>query len=190
MSRKKSNFWGSFWQETGRNTGKFTSNKIFGPTGWATPRRHIFDSDNSSSGSRRKSISSIDETYDSSSKSDSTYDWKDERVENIIDMANKISFNSNDVNNICNNLDDLLTGASTANKFINSHKMCNKIFVSKIKSGIMRLRRIQEHELADFYTQELKSVIRSANWSKAESWFYVVIGILMILAINYLLGIF
>ncbi len=33
----------SFKREMGRNTGKWASNKVFGNTGWATPRRHIIE---------------------------------------------------------------------------------------------------------------------------------------------------
>jgi hypothetical protein len=43
MSRN--NFWRNFWGETGRNSGKWVSNKVFGDAGWATPRRHIFSND-------------------------------------------------------------------------------------------------------------------------------------------------
>lgn len=187
MSRK-STFWKNFWSETGRNTGKFTSNKIFGPTGWATPRRHIFDSDNSSSNNRNKSTNSIDEASGSASNNSSAHDWSDERVELIIEMANEISFTSNEVNDICAKLDDLLTGANTANRFIHSHKMCNKVFLTKINSGIMRLRRNNEAELAQFYSDELKKVTRSANWSKAAPWLFIVLGVLGLLLINYLMG--
>lgn len=175
-----SNFWKNFWRETGRNTGKFTSNKIFGPTGWATPRRHIFDSDNTTTSGIKKSSS-----Y---STSESEHDWSDVRVERIIEMANEISFDSNDIDDICAKLDDLLTGANTANKFIHSHKMCNKIFLTKINSGIMRLRRNNEAELAQFYSTELKKVTSSANWSKAAPWIVIVICVLFILLVNYFMG--
>lgn len=174
-----SNFWRNFWRETGRNTGKFTSNKVFGPTGWATPRRHIIDSDKNTTGSKNPT---------SYSTSESRHDWTDDRVEQIIEMANEISFKSNDVNDICAKLDDLLTGANTANKFIHSHKMCNNVFLTKINSGIMRLRRNNEIELAEFYTNELKKVTRSANWSKAAPWIFIVLGVLGLLLINYLMG--
>ncbi|MDD3892516.1 MAG: hypothetical protein PHE03_09485 [Bacteroidales bacterium] len=33
----------SFSQELGKNTGKWASNRIFGNTGWATPRRHVIE---------------------------------------------------------------------------------------------------------------------------------------------------
>lgn len=180
---KKSRFWGSFWGETGRNTGKWASNKIFGSTGWATPRRHIFDSDNSPSG-RKRSRSSSEDYSDNTPE----HDWNEVRVDRLLEMANEISFNTNNIDEICVKLDDLLTGAQTANKFIHSDNMCNKVFVSKIKSGIMRLRRNQEYELADFYKQELKNVTRSANWSKAAPWIFIILGILSLLAVNYFLG--
>lgn len=38
-----STFGKSFSRELGKNTGKFVSNKVFGTSGWATPRRHIID---------------------------------------------------------------------------------------------------------------------------------------------------
>jgi hypothetical protein len=183
--KKKSRFWGSFWRETGRNTGKWTSNKIFGVAGWATPRRHIFDGENSTSSKSKPTRST---KGSSSSFTESKHDWSDTRVERIIDMANEISFNTNNVDEICSKLDDLLTGARTANKYIHSDNLCNKVFVSKIKSGIMRLRRNHERELAEFYTQELKSVTRSANWSKAAPWIFVVVFILFLLIMNYVVG--
>lgn len=183
MNRKKSSYWTSFWRETGRNTGKFTSNKVFGPTGWATPRRHIFDGDNSTSGTKITRGSSVN-----NSSSETEHDWSEARVDRIIEMANEISFNSNNIDEICTKLDDLLTGAQTADKLIHSNNMCNKVFVSKIKSGIMRLRRNKEPELADFYAQELKRITRSGNWSKAAPWIFIVVGILFLLGINYFLG--
>jgi hypothetical protein len=188
MSKGKSNFWSSFWREKGKNTGKFTSNKLFGPTGWATPRRHIIDgSTNITSNLKQNTSSTAAETTESSPKV-VPHDWTDVRVERIIDMANEITFDSGNIDEICAKLDDLLTGARTANKFIHSHQMCNKVFVTKINSGIMRLRRKKEQELADFYAQELKSVTRTANWSKAAPWIFIVVGILFLLLVNYLMG--
>lgn len=183
MGRSKNNFWRNFWGETGRNSGKWVSNKVFGPTGWATPRRHIFDADDSTSSTKRTRSSS-----EINSSSESQHDWNEARVDRIIEMANGISFDSNNIDEICAKLDDLLTGARTANKFIHSDNLCNKVFVSKIRSGIIRLRRNQEYELADFYEQELKIVMRSANWSKAAPWIFIIVGVLFILAMSYFLG--
>jgi hypothetical protein len=185
MTKKGSSFWTSFWRETGRNTSKFTSNKVFGSTGWSTPRRHIIEGSVNSSMEKTRAETSDNENINNYKPA---HDWSDERVELIIEMANEISFTSNDVNDICLKLDDLLTGANTANKFIHSHKMCNKVFLSKINSGIMRLRRNNEIELAEFYSNELKKVTRSANLSKAAPWIVIVICVLIILLVNYLMG--
>jgi hypothetical protein len=185
MTRKKSSFWTSFWRETGRNTGKFTSNKVFGPTGWATPKRHIIEGSSSSKRSVKQNTSSEN---NNANKASTNHDWTDDRVERIIEMANEIRFNSNNVDDICSKLDDLLTGASTANKFIHSHKMCNQVFLTKINSGIMRLRHNNEVDLAEFYSSELKKVTRAANWSKTAPWIFVLLAILGIILINYVLG--
>jgi hypothetical protein len=55
--RKKNTFFSSFWRETGKNTGKWASNKVFGNTGWATPRRHVIErgDNNARSGRNRNS---------------------------------------------------------------------------------------------------------------------------------------
>jgi len=42
----KSSFWSSFWRETGKNSGKFLSNKVFGEK-WSTPYRHEITRKNS-----------------------------------------------------------------------------------------------------------------------------------------------
>lgn len=43
---RKSSFWNSFKRETGKNTGKWASNKIFG-TGWSTPYKNDLSITNS-----------------------------------------------------------------------------------------------------------------------------------------------
>lgn len=58
--RRKSTFWTNFWRETGKNTGKWTSNKVFGNSGWSTPRRHIFDNDSSNSNSKSQKSSFLE----------------------------------------------------------------------------------------------------------------------------------
>lgn len=44
---RKSSFWNAFKRETGKNTGKWASNKIFG-TGWSTPYKNDLSITNSS----------------------------------------------------------------------------------------------------------------------------------------------
>jgi hypothetical protein len=180
---KKSRFWGNFWGETGRNTGKWASNKVFGDTGWATPRRHIIDKAESNSRTNRRK-----EPSEKTPPAANMHNWSNAQLDRVISMANEISFKTNNIDDICMKLDDLLTGARTANKFIHSDNICNKVFSSKIKSGIMRLRRNHEHELADFYNKEFKNVSRSVIWSKASRWILIIFIIVFILTMNYLLG--
>jgi len=61
--RKKNTFFSSFWRETGKNTGKWASNKIFGDTGWSTPRRHIIERGENNSGSRGNRNSNIQNSF-------------------------------------------------------------------------------------------------------------------------------
>lgn len=145
---RKSRYWGNFWGETGRNTGKWLSNKVFGETGWATPRRHIMHNEGNKSRSKSRQSNSVS---DSSDESD-VYLKEHYRNENMLKQkASGITFNSDDVNEICVNLDQLITGANMAHESQTSVGM----FTSKIRSGILRLRRLGEHELADFYQKEL-----------------------------------
>jgi hypothetical protein len=146
---RKSRYWGSFWGETGRNTGKWVSNKVFGETGWATPKRHIMHNDGNKSRSKSRQSDSSDES-DVSFKDH----YRNERM--LKQKASGITFNSDDVNEISVNLDQLITGANMAQESQTSVGM----FTSKIRSGILRLRRIGEHEMADFYQKELNRIGR------------------------------
>jgi len=58
------------------------------------------------------------------------------------------------VDDIIKNLDQLLTSARQAQQNDSSEN----IFTTKIRSGIMRLKRIGEIEMAVFYENELKKI--------------------------------
>jgi len=160
---KKSRFWGSFWGETGRNSGKWVSNKIFGPTGWATPKRLIFDNDTGNSES----------TSSNENNSDAEDEWEEIRINNLLEVANEISFNGSDVDSICSSLDNVLTAARKANKYAQNNELSSDIFQSKINAGIMRLRRLSEKELADFYQLEFQKVKQSTLWKKAAPFVFI-----------------
>ncbi|NBX79092.1 MAG: hypothetical protein EBQ94_01740, partial [Flavobacteriales bacterium] len=114
---KKSRFWGGFWGETGRNSGKWLSNKIFGQTGWATPKRLIFDNDTGNSESNSSNENS----------SDTDAEWDELRINNLLEVAHEISFNDSNVESICSSLDNLLTAARKANKYAQSNKLSSDI---------------------------------------------------------------
>lgn len=176
MKKKKSAFWGNFWGETGRNTGKWTSNKIFGPNGWATPRRLIFDTEspttkklNSRSNKSRSSQfeSELNQTNQINLEKkkldlkEKQVAYQESRKDKIIEMAKKISFSSSDADDICSKLDELFLGANKAAAHMDYTFFNSNIFVPKIKSGIMRLNRINEIELAHFYQKQLNILSRA-----------------------------
>ena len=148
-AEKKSRFWGNFWGETGRNTGKWASNKIFGSRGWSTPKMHLFDSEVSKATELQKEL--IEEETENMIALE-----KQNTIKELNKAANDINYNSYEVDDIINNLDQLLTSARQAQQ----NESSESIFSIKIRSGIMRLIRIGETELANFYEKELNKIIR------------------------------
>jgi hypothetical protein len=171
---KKSRFWGGFWGETGRNSGKWLSNKIFGPTGWATPKRLIFDNDTGNSESNSSN----------ENRSDADAEWDELRINNLLEVAHEISFNDSNVESICSSLDNLLTAARKANKYAQSNKLSSDIFQTKINAGIMRLRRLSEKELADFYQLELQKLKRSTLLKKATPFVLILVLLIFVLGLG------
>jgi hypothetical protein len=147
-------FWSNFLRETGRNTGKWASNKIFGDTGWATPKRHIL---HGSDGKKRTSRSVEDSSNDEESSLATQLYVQDQlrSKRELKEKATQIQIDSDDVNVICTSIDELLTGARIAQQNHSSES----IFTSKIRAGIMRLHRLGETEMADFYRSELNKVL-------------------------------
>ena len=92
-----------------------------------------------------------------------------------MDFANQVSFDLNNTDSICSALDQLLTVARKANKFVHSNGLSNDIFFTKIKVGILRLRRNGEHKLAQFYASELKTVKRLGYWKKSVPYVFVLV---------------
>jgi hypothetical protein len=72
------------------------------------------------------------------------------------EMETNTTFDSNEVNDLCNHLDQLLT---SARKALNQPGKSSSVYTTQIRSGIMRLKRQGEIDLAKFYTSELNSVI-------------------------------
>lgn len=194
----KSRFWGNFWGETGRNSGKWISNKMFGNAGWATPRRHIFgdgsgdekkirnrSSTSSSSASASRSLS-----YDTTKSQEliethrialeeKELNFKHVNQEKILEMAKNIKFNASDLESICSTLDDLILGATKTNNFMKTTSFNDNIFVHKIKAGIVRLNRLEEYEMAEFYTLQLKG-LKKAHFKKRYSEIFGIILLLIV----------
>ncbi len=131
-------FLNSFFRETGKNTGKWVSNKVFG-SGWSTPHRIRHEYGNA----------------DDSNKSDDDFgdahlrelNAETGRVRNLVEETD---FTNNDADAISVQLDDLITAGRNS---WNTNTSLG-LFRPKIQSGILRLRRLGEQELAAHYQSE------------------------------------
>lgn len=192
---QKSKFWSNFWGETGRNSGKWFSNKLFGNTGWATPRRHIFGDGSSNFKKNRNRTSSTSSasqslSYDTTKSQklienhrialeEKKLSFKHINQEKILDMAKNIKFNGSDLESICSTLDDLILGATKTNKFMENTSFNDNIFAHKIKAGIMRLNRLEEYKMAEFYTLQLKG-LKKAHFKKKYGEIFGIILLLFV----------
>lgn len=116
--------------------------------------------------------------------SDAEDDWDELRINNLLEVAHKITFNDSDVDSICSSLDNLLTAARKTNKYAQNNKLSADIFQTKINVGIMRLRRLSERELADFYQLELQKVKCSTLWKKATPFVIILLLLIFVLALG------
>ena len=116
--------------------------------------------------------------------SDAEEEWDELRINNLLEVAHEISFNDSNVESICSSLDNLLTAARKANKYAQSNKLSSDIFQTKINAGIMRLRRLSEKELADFYQLELQKVKSSTLWKKATPFVFILVLLIFVLGLG------
>jgi len=145
---KSNRFWGGFWRETGKNTGKWASNKVFGD-GWSTPFRTRISRDEPSFEEIEAVVSRTQAPRGGMSKRMSDPDY-------LFDKAEEVQFNSSEINDITNKLNELLLGAHKAIEDGTSVQ----IFRTKIRSGIQRLKRLGETETARFYESEYSKISR------------------------------
>ena len=139
-------FWSSFFRETGKNTGKWASNKVFG-SGWSTPHR-------------------LDLHTHTETKDDHLYERLEiERQQNERDYEEikRTDIDSSNTNDIIAKLDDLLSMASIG---IQKQQSINA-YATKIRSGILHLKRNGEQELAVHYQNELNLLYRKINLNRA-----------------------
>lgn len=148
-------FWTNFWRETGRNTGKWVSNKVFGNSGWATPRRHYINFEHEGiKGAFNLKPGSDDEFMRS-------VQWELQRLEemgkreDMIEEVSKIQF-TNNPEKIAFDLEKLLV---ILGKLKLGDNLRHSVIV-KIEAGIKRLILLKQHEMAHFYNQQLKRLKR------------------------------
>lgn len=147
---KKGGFWGNFWSETGTNAGKWASNKFFGPTGWATPRRYIFQGDDIP---LKKTSSAVSKANAAATPARITEEDETAK-QKLMALALQIEYTSNNPSDICGKLDDLLTAANKAVVL----DVPLKVFEPKISSGIHRLQQAGDLHAASFYSQQWENL--------------------------------
>jgi hypothetical protein len=160
-------FFKSFWRETGKNTGKWASNKVFGD-GWSTPFRTRISRDEPSIEEIEAVVSRTQAPRGGMSKRMSDPDY-------LFDKAEEFQFNSSEINDITNKLDELLLGAHKAIEDGTSVQ----IFRTKIRSGIQRLKRLGETETARFYESEYSKISRGVMMGRLFIVFIFVALIVM-----------
>jgi hypothetical protein len=160
-------FFKSFWRETGKNTGKWASNKVFGD-GWSTPFRTRISRAEPSIEEIEAVVSRTQAPRGGMSKRMSDPDY-------LFDKAEEVQFNSSEINDITNKLDELLLGAHKAIEDGTSVQ----IFRTKIRSGIQRLKRLGEIDTARFYESEYSKISRGVMMGRLFIVFIFVALIVM-----------
>lgn len=150
MTRRRSRFWGSFWGETGRNSGKWISNKIFG-FGWSTP----YSIEN-----KQSNIIDAENTFESPNKRTPELTIK--------------GISGNTLEEIKLGLDEtfILLKSNTINNRVSSSQL-----KFKIRSGIKSLTILGFSDYADFYKKEYREYLL-LSWIKLL--IIILLGILLI----------
>jgi hypothetical protein len=144
-------FWGSFWRETGKNTGKWASNKVFGK-GCSTPYSHdvnINQSNESHSGNRGSNeISNTDDILNEMHRNDAVYS---ERSIDILDQ----NFSDNP-KELFEQVSDLISQLNITAVGINSSSTKNAL-IARAKHGIILMETLGMHEAAQAFKSELRT---------------------------------
>lgn len=142
-------FFKSFWRETGKNTGKWASNKVFGD-GWSTPFRvHRTSSRN------RQTLSDISDEAARGRRNREREIERNEEKARILEEVNAIQFNSDDPRVIAAQLDTLFTLLRYLKE---KNYAVNSMVDSRIRAGILWLKRTGDFELASFYQSEYRKI--------------------------------
>jgi hypothetical protein len=145
-------FWGSFWRETGKNTGKWASNKVFG-RGWSTPHSH--DVNINHSGSNFSDNNPID-----NSSENNTDDLLNELHENdALDSQRSIEILNQDFSDnpkeLFEQVSDLISQLNVRSIGIQSSSKKNAL-ISRANHGILLMESLGMHEAAAEFKKEIK----------------------------------
>lgn len=163
-------FFKSFWRETGKNTGKWASNKVFGD-GWSTPLRvHRSYSNN-----EKNSSNSVTD-YRSSEISREREVERNSEKSSLLEQVNSIKFTSDNPRVISVQMDELFTLLRYAKE---KNYSVNNMIDSRIRSGILLLSRLGDVELAQFYKKELNQIRYWGGLSEGLKIILIFVGLLV-----------
>jgi hypothetical protein len=151
-------FWSSFWRETGKNTGKWASNKMFG-RGWSTPFSH--DVNVNHSGSNFSGNNSLDYSSGSNNSSgNNTDDLLNELLENdALESQRSTEILNQDFSDnpkeLFEQVSDLISQLNVRSIGIQSSSMKNGL-ISRARHGILLMETLGMHEAAAEFKKELK----------------------------------
>lgn len=95
--------------------------------------------------------------------------YKNEDISSLIKQTDKIVFKE-DAKSICNQLDVLFSIAGKAQK----ENEESDVFEIKIRSGIMRLKKLEAFDEAAFYETEIIRIIKTnTNKKKSELYYFL-----------------
>lgn len=140
-------FWGSFWRETGKNTGKWASNKIFG-RGWSTPYSHDVN---------------INNTPNSPSNDSSRVDYNSHRESLIENDSDEVARSnrmldedfSSDPMTLFNQVSDFIAQLNTRTIGVQSSGKKSAL-IAKAKHGIMLMEMGGMHDAAAEFRVQLR----------------------------------
>lgn len=143
----------SFKREFGKNTGKWASNKVFGKTGWSTPRRHVIEAEE-----RKKKERSEDREYKLQEKERELKQIKKElaeveKKERIIREIREIYFDGNS-EQIYETLGELLINLKLVTTTSYDADVYN-VNLMKFEQGLKKLERMfGTDSMAEIYYNE------------------------------------
>jgi hypothetical protein len=140
-------FWSSFWRETGKNTGKWASNKIFG-RGWSTPYSHDVNVTNTSS-----PASNDGQRVDNNLRSESIIQNDSQEVERSNRMLDE-DF-SKDPMVLFNQVSDFIAQLNTRTVGVQSSGKKSAL-ITKARHGIMLMEMGGMHEAAAEFRSQLR----------------------------------
>jgi hypothetical protein len=167
-------FWNSFFRETGKNSGKWLSNKVFGSS-WSTPYsiEHKYAT---AANQRRKKIEENGFGLD-----EIEFNSVDQELIKLgiskEDRNSSFEFEGTTSQEIEIVLDRLFLELKSTKSNLGMNPDQAKF---KIKTGIHKLKTLEKHEIATFYENELNTFLKK---EKSAGCVGIIIGIICLIGL-------